>query len=118
MKVTCPRLLKPSLDSKSFSRTAQRHSLFRSKASFRSQNRHLIQPVELRKTLPIDLHGGVRSTTTAVWEMLCASRVGDIDRVKDLGSSEPGLITCQYNYTPPIHFAVREGHLDLVRELV
>ena len=28
------------------------------------------------------------------------------------------LTTCQYNYTPPLHFAVREGHLPVVKALV
>ena len=78
----------------------------------------MIQPVELRKTLPIELHGGVRATTTDVWNMLSASRDGDVDRVRALCEARPALSTCQYNYTPPIHFAVREGYLGLVRELV
>ena len=78
----------------------------------------MIQPAEMRKTLPIALHGGVRSTTTEVWQTLCASRDGDLERVKVLCASRPELSTCQYNYTPPLHFAVREGHLPLVRELV
>lgn len=78
----------------------------------------MIQPVEMRRTLPIDLHGGVRATTTEVWAVLCASRDGDVDRVKELCSIRPELRTCQYNYTPPLHFAVREGHPVLVRELV
>ncbi len=78
----------------------------------------MIQPAEMRKALPIALHGGVSSTTTEVWQTLCASRDGDLERVKGLCASRPQLNTCQYNYTPPLHFAVREGHLPLVRELV
>jgi ankyrin repeat protein len=78
----------------------------------------MIQPVEMCKTLPMTLHGGAMSTTTEVWEMLRASREGNLERVMQLVSQRPELSTCQYNYTPPIHFAVREGHLALVRALV
>jgi ankyrin repeat protein len=53
-----------------------------------------------------------------VWAMFCAGRAGDLDRVKALSSSRPELIRCEYNYTPPIHFAVREGHLPVVRYLL
>jgi uncharacterized protein len=38
--------------------------------------------------------------------------------VTRLIEQRPELSTCQYNYTPPLHFAVREGHLTLVRVLV
>src|SRR5215471_13890681 len=78
----------------------------------------MLQPVEMQKTLPMTLHGGVVSTTTEVWEMLCASRDGDLDRIIQLTSQRPELRTCQYNYTPPLHLAVREGHSPLVRWLV
>src|SRR4051794_26368418 len=53
-----------------------------------------------------------------IWEMLCASRDGHLKRVKTLLSRRPDLVHCEYNYTPPMHFAVREGHADLVRYLV
>jgi ankyrin repeat protein len=53
-----------------------------------------------------------------VWTMLSASREGDLERVKALASRRSVLIRCEYNYTPPIHFAVREGHLPLVRYLL
>jgi ankyrin repeat protein len=83
-----------------------------------SPTKGMIQPIEMQRTLPMTLHGGVVSTTTRVWEMLCASRDGDLDRVMQLVSEQPQLSTCQYNYTPPLHFAVREGHLPVVRALV
>ncbi|TMV45312.1 ankyrin repeat domain-containing protein [Paenibacillus mesophilus] len=49
-----------------------------------------------------------------VWSIFEASWKGDLERVRALVSHRPTLIRCEYNYTPPIHFAVREGHLDIV----
>jgi ankyrin repeat protein len=77
-----------------------------------------IQPPELKATLPMELQDGEYSTTTDVWGMLVASRAGDLDRIKELVTTTPGLITCYYNYMPPLHLAVREGHLPLVRYLL
>jgi ankyrin repeat protein len=53
-----------------------------------------------------------------VWNMLRASRDGDLEQVRTLVARRPDLVRCEYNYTPPIHFAVREGHTDLVRYLL
>ncbi|SDW11378.1 ankyrin repeat domain-containing protein [Paenibacillus sp. CF384] len=53
-----------------------------------------------------------------VWSMFEACKDGDLERVKSLVSRRPSLIRCEYNYTPPIHFAVREGHLIMVRYLL
>lgn len=78
----------------------------------------MIQPVEMKETHPMELHEGVISTTTEVWDMLTASRNGELDRVQELAQRCPALLTCQYDYTPPLHFAVLAGHLDLVRYLV
>ncbi|SEK25912.1 Ankyrin repeat-containing protein [Parapedobacter koreensis] len=64
------------------------------------------------------LSNGVMSTTIKVWEILVASKNGDLDTVKKLVFECPELIYAQYNYTPPIHFAVREGHVDLVKYLL
>ncbi len=66
----------------------------------------------------MEIHEGVVSTTTDVWNMLTASRDGDLNRVKDLVQRCPTLISCQYDYTAPLHLAVREGQLDVVRFLV
>jgi ankyrin repeat protein len=78
----------------------------------------VIRPVELRGSAPIRLSNGQMSTTEDVWGMLTASRDGDLARVDALAGACPGLIHCEYNYTPPLHFAVREGHLPVVRYLV
>ena len=58
------------------------------------------------------------STTTKVWDILMASKEGDLNRIKELAKECPDLVYAQYNYTPPIHFAVREGHEALVDYLL
>jgi uncharacterized protein len=78
----------------------------------------MIQPNELQLNLPVELSNGVMSTTNKVWEVLVASRNGDLNTVKKMVEQCPELIYAQYNYTPPIHFAVREGHIELVKYLL
>jgi ankyrin repeat protein len=78
----------------------------------------MIQPVEMRAGLPIRLHDGTMSDTGAVWSILSACREGDVDRVTQLVAVCPSLVGCDYNYMPPLHLAVREGHLTLVRDLI
>jgi ankyrin repeat protein len=53
-----------------------------------------------------------------VWNILLSSRNGDLETVKQMVNECPELIYAQYNYTPPIHFAVREGHTHLVKYLL
>lgn len=78
----------------------------------------MIQPSEMKKALRVELHDGAFSTTTDVWQMLVASRDGRLEQVQELAESCSQLLTCQYDYTSPLHLAVREGHLDLVRYFV
>ena len=78
----------------------------------------MIQPNELKAGFPMELHNGVESTTTQVWNVLLASYQGKLDRVKDLVKGCPELVFAQYNYTPPIYFAVRQGHTELVKYLL
>ncbi len=66
----------------------------------------------------MELSRGCMSTTTKVWNVLAASKNGDLDAVKAMVDEHPELAYAQYNYTPPIHFAVREGHIDLVKFLL
>ena len=66
----------------------------------------------------MELSNGVISTTTKVWNTLVASRNGNLEAIKSMVGECPELIYAQYNYTPPIHFAVREGHIDLLRYLL
>ncbi len=78
----------------------------------------MTQPHEMKLNLAMTIANGVISTTTKVWEILVASKEGDIAKVKCLVTETPELIYAQYNYTPPIHFAVREGHIELVKYLL
>jgi ankyrin repeat protein len=78
----------------------------------------MIQPFELQKELPMKLSNNVVSATTKVWEILVACKSGDLETVKKLGNECHELLYAQYNYTPPIHFAVREGHIELVKYLL
>ena len=78
----------------------------------------MIQPHELKLGLPVTLANGVVSTTTKVWDILVSSKNGDLETVKRMAAECHELLYAQYNYTPPIHFAVREGHKELVTYLL
>ena len=66
----------------------------------------------------MEIAPGVFSTTVRVWETLKASYEGDLQKLKELVAGQRELIYAQYNYTPPIHFAVREGHAEMVKYLL
>ena len=53
-----------------------------------------------------------------VWQMLTAARAGHRGKVTRLLAEDPTLLTREFWYTKPLHLAVREGHLDLVRLLL
>jgi len=74
----------------------------------------MIQPPELQLHLPMEAGGEQMSTTTEVWQILKAAYDGDLETIKSLSANCHGLLYAQYNYAPPIHFAVREGHTELV----
>jgi ankyrin repeat protein len=78
----------------------------------------LIRPVELRSGRPYTLPDGTVLTTDEVFGMFVAARDGDLPGVKKLIARAPALAGVEYNYTPPIHFAVREGHLAIVELLI
>lgn len=50
--------------------------------------------------------------------MLTAASEGDLACIQELSADCPELRTCQYDYTTPLHFAVLQGHFDIVRYLV
>jgi len=78
----------------------------------------MILPDELKLDLPMTIAGGVVTTTMKVWEILIASRDGRLETVRQMAKECPEMAYAQYNYTPPIHFAVREGHAALVEYLL
>jgi len=78
----------------------------------------MIQPPELKLDLPMKLSNGAVSTTGKVWNVLKASYDGDLSQVKARVEDCPELAYAQYNYAPPIQFAVREGNVELVRFLL
>ena len=80
--------------------------------------RPLIRPVELRTGRPYTLEDGTIVTTDEVFAMFVAARAGDLKEVNRLIARASALALVEYNYTPPIHFAVREGHLGIVKLLI
>ena len=78
----------------------------------------MIRPVELQGARPYTLADGAVVTTDDVFRMFVAARAGDLAQVKALIARAPALAVVEYNYTPPIHFAVREGHLPIVELLI
>lgn len=75
----------------------------------------MIQPNELKLNLPIEVGNGTISTTAKVWQILSATYKGDLQWVRSIVAECPDLVYAQYNYAPPIHIAVAEGHVDLVK---
>ncbi|HEU5289184.1 MAG TPA: ankyrin repeat domain-containing protein [Cyclobacteriaceae bacterium] len=78
----------------------------------------MLQPAELKLDLPVELSNGAMSSTSMLWKILLASKEGDLDTIRKLAGDCPELIYGQYNYTPPIHLAVREGHVSTVKYLL
>ncbi|MBA3580643.1 MAG: ankyrin repeat domain-containing protein [Gemmatimonadaceae bacterium] len=52
-----------------------------------------------------------------VWNALSASDDGDVDALRRLLERDARLSRAEYWYTPAIHFAVREGHMEAVQLL-
>jgi ankyrin repeat protein len=53
-----------------------------------------------------------------VWQMITAAAEGDTATLQRLLADDPSRSREVYWYTPPIHFAAREGHLEAVRLLL
>jgi ankyrin repeat protein len=53
-----------------------------------------------------------------VWETLVAAAAGDVPALRRLIERDATLVGAGYFYTPAIHYAVREGHLEATRFLL
>jgi|GEM_PF-816838 len=52
------------------------------------------------------------------WRLFCASANGDLASVKQIIHDSPELAHSFIWYESPLHFAVRENHIEIVRELL
>lgn len=76
---------------------------------------------QLLKPLSLDsdqLNWTGRWSGRDIWKVLSAARDGDLGRLRASLASDLTLVEAQYWYTAPLHFAVREGHLEAVRLLL
>jgi len=71
------------------------------------QSRAIIKPPELET-----------DRGSKIWETITAAASGDVEGLRRLLANNPELSRAGCFYTPPIHFAVREGHLEAVRVLL
>ncbi len=76
---------------------------------------NLIRPFELVPGEP-DWTGRWRGET--IWQVLNAARDGDTTTLQAMLNDDPTLVRAEFWYTPPLHFAVREGHLEVARMLL
>ena len=75
----------------------------------------MIRLDKLASKLP---HGPWFSRGCDVWDTICAASTGDGAALRLLLERDPNLYRAEYWYTQPIHFAVREGHLEAVQILL
>ena len=76
---------------------------------------HLIRPREL--TSP-DLDWTGRWRGVDIWRALTSARDGDIAALRAAIEADASLANAEFWYMTPLHFAVREGHLEAVRALM
>jgi len=74
-------------------------------------------PIEMRAGFVMRLRDGSGVPTADVWSLLTACRDGNLAKVEELLAAWPTAVRSAYNYMPPLHLAVREGHLAIVRVL-
>src|ERR1700761_8549354 len=53
-----------------------------------------------------------------VWAMFVAAANGDLATIRALEARDAGLLKCEFEYFTPLHFAVRENRIEVVRYLL
>jgi hypothetical protein len=53
-----------------------------------------------------------------IWEFFMACHDGDLERVRLLAAKYPKLLQFEIHYHTPLHFALRENHLEVARHLL
>ena len=75
----------------------------------------LVHPFEL---VSDELDWTGRWLGETVWQVLNAARDGDAAKLGAMLEDDPTLVRAEFWYTPPLHFAVREGHLEVARMML
>lgn len=75
----------------------------------------MTQPAALQKEEPLFWSTGLG---TDVWQMFCAARDGDLERVKKLLVKDPSLVRGAYDYRTPMSFAVANDRLKVAEYLL
>ncbi len=75
----------------------------------------MIRPDALRSERP---YGPWGCRGGDVWQVMVAAESGDVQALQGLLERDPNLYRAEYWYTQPLHFAVREGHLQAARVLL
>jgi len=79
----------------------------------------MIRPVEMRITFPMVLSNDEVSTTSDVWNILVASRDGDIAKAELLVKYGASIDSLEEEYqSTPLGLATRWGHIEMVDFLI
>ena len=73
------------------------------------------QPVELRSK---NEHKWSKGSGNKVWTMLSSALTGDLAMIKKLIKIDPHLVSCNFQYRTPLHFAVQRNHIKIVKFLL
>lgn len=75
----------------------------------------MTQPAALQKEEPLFWSTGLG---TDVWQMFCAARDGDLEKVKNLLAKDATLVRGAYDYRTPMSFAVASDRLEVAEYLL